>query len=91
MFFQPTQLKCFALKCYLISNEDKLLLHITTTECYYHLSDVNRYKTASLCTLKIENLTKYYLMSTAKDSDVTFLKLLDDGQVQVACNRKLSR
>ena len=39
MFFQPTQLECFVLKCYPISNEDKLSLHITTTESYYRLSD----------------------------------------------------
>lgn len=88
--FQRTQLKCFALKRYSISNEDKLSLHITTTKSYYHLSDFKGYKTVSLCALKITALTKYYLMSTTQDFDVTFLKSLDDGRkVQATCNPKL--
>ena len=89
MYLQPAQLKCFAQKYYSISNEDKLLLHFTTTECYYHFSDFKGHKIVSLCASKITDMTKHYVMSTTQDFYVTFLKSLDDRQVQVSCNPKL--
>jgi len=48
-FFQPTQLKRFALQCYSTSSEDKLSLHITTTKSYYHFSDFKGHQNCQVC------------------------------------------